>query len=78
MTKYPASLAAFSTASRLDAGPYSDDAEDARVPIVRERAVVSILAARFGRNRSSAIAASTRSRVSGRMLGELFNTRDTV
>jgi hypothetical protein len=43
---------------------------------VRDRAVVSIRAARFGRNCSSAIAASTRSRVCVRMLGESHSFGD--
>jgi hypothetical protein len=62
----------------LEAGPKNDDVDAASTPIVRERAVVSIRAARFGRKSSSVIAASTRSRVSGRMLGWSLSTRDTV
>jgi hypothetical protein len=62
----------------LLAGPKSEEAEEARIPMVVDRAVVSIRAARLGRNRSSSIAASTRVRVSSRMLGCPFITRDTV
>src|ERR1700712_1839292 len=47
-------------------------------PIVEDRLEPRARAARLGRYCSSAIAASTRSRVSSRMAGELFRTRETV
>src|SRR6218665_853955 len=62
----------------LDTGPNSDDDDAVRTPIVRDRAVVNIRAARLGRKFNSVIAVTTRARVSGRMLGWLLNTRETV
>src|SRR3954454_21554024 len=47
-------------------------------PMVRVEPVTSARAAVFGRYPSSAIARSTRSRVSGATLGEPLMTRDTV
>src|ERR1700712_1568429 len=61
----------------LRAGPYVARVE-ASTPIVFERLVLRARAAALGRYCSSAIAASTRSRVSSRMLTELFSTRETV
>src|SRR4051812_44933589 len=47
-------------------------------PMVRVEPVTSARAAVFGRYPSSAMAASTRSRVSGATLGEPLMTRETV
>ena len=68
LTQYPAVRAADSMAAMLDAGPYWV-LRAARMPIVCEREVTSARAARFGRYCRRAMTSSTRSLVSGRMLG---------